>query len=48
MFTFMHFYRNNTKNKVIPISITKAVLVFFATFIVNFGEDKLIQACDNI
>ena len=44
----MHFYRNNTKNKVIPVSITKAVLVFFATYMINQGCDKLVQACDNI
>lgn len=44
----MHFYRNNTKNKVIPASIVKAILVFFATFIVNFGEESLIAACDKI
>lgn len=44
----MHFYRNNTKNKVIPVTITKSILTFFATFIVNFGEDSLIVACDKI
>jgi hypothetical protein len=44
----MHFYRNNTKNKVIPIAITKAIHIFFATFIVNFGEDRLLAACDKI
>ena len=26
IFTVMHFYRNNTKNKVIPITITKAIM----------------------
>jgi hypothetical protein len=44
----MHFYRNNTKNKVIPISITKSIWTFFATFIINFGEDSLLQATDKI
>ena len=48
VFTTLHFYRNNTKNKVIPVAITKAVLIFFATFMVNFGEDRLIQICDKI
>jgi len=48
IFTCMHFYRNNTKNKVIPIAITKAIHIFFATFMVNFGEDRLLAACDKI
>jgi len=48
IFSTMHFYRNNTKNKVIPVTITKSILTFFATFIVNFGEDALIAACDKI
>ena len=41
IFSTMHFYRNNTKNKSIPISITRAILVFFATFMVNYGADAL-------
>lgn len=44
----MHFYRNNTKKKVIPVAITKSILVFFATFIINNGVDLLIQSCDSI
>jgi hypothetical protein len=44
----MHFYRNNTNTKSIPTTITKSILVFFATFMVNFGGDTLIQACDKI
>ena len=32
----------------IPVSITRAILVFFATFMINYGSDALIQACDNI
>jgi hypothetical protein len=48
IFTTMHFYRNNTKNKIIPIAITKSIIIFFATFMVNFGEDMLIGACDKI
>ena len=42
----MHFYRNNTKKGVIPVAITKSVLVFFSTFIINKGIDTLIGACD--
>ena len=48
IFTTMHFYRNNTKNKVIPIAITKAILIFFSTFMINFGEEKLLALCDTI
>lgn len=48
IFTCMHYYRNNTKNKVIPASITRSIHIFFATFMVNFGSDALIQACDKI
>jgi len=48
IFTTMHFYRNNTKNKVIPVAITRAIHIFFATFMVNFGDDRLITACDKI
>ena len=44
----MHYYRNNTKKKVIPSAIVKSVLVFFATFVVNHGSAKLIQATDGI
>lgn len=48
IFKSMSFYRNNTKNKVIPVKITVAVFIFFATFIVSNGIDALIQACDKI
>ena len=48
IFTVMHFYRNNTKNKIIPVSITKAIHIFFATYMINQGCDKLVQACDSI
>lgn len=48
IFTSMSFYRNNTKNKVIPVKITVAVLIFFATFIVNHGAASLLEACDEI
>lgn len=48
IFKCMHFYRNNTKKGVIPVAITKCVLVFFSTFIINKGVDALIAACDAI
>lgn len=48
IFTSMSFYRNNTKNKVIPVKITVAVLIFFATFIVNNSVDALLGQCDGI
>jgi len=48
IFTSMHYYRNNTNNKTIPRAITTSILIFFATFMVNYGCDSLIQACDNI
>lgn len=48
IFTSMSFYRNNTKNKVIPVKITVAVFIFFATFIVNNSVDALLGACDAI
>jgi hypothetical protein len=44
----MHFYRNNTKSKVIPISISKAIWSCFATFIIYLGAQNLIAACDKI
>ena len=31
IFTSLNFYRNHTKNKVIPLAIMKSVHVFFAT-----------------
>ena len=37
IFTSMHFYRNATRNKVIPVSIVKAIHIFFATFMISFG-----------
>jgi hypothetical protein len=46
IFKCLHFYRNNTKTKMIPIPITKSILSFFATFMINFGTDNLTQACD--
>lgn len=42
IFQTMHYYRNNTKKGMIPPAITRTVFIFFATFIINFGEDSLI------
>ena len=48
IFTSLHFYRNNTKSKVIPASIMLAIHTFFANFMICFGSDALINACDQI
>lgn len=34
----MHFYKNNTKAKVIPVPIIKAVWSFFANFMIYNGS----------
>ena len=47
-FESLHYYRNNTKKKIIPSTIVKSVLVFFATFMVNHGCQALINATDAI
>lgn len=48
IFTCLHFYRNSTKTKVIPISITKAMHSCFSTFMINHGTQALIAACNAI
>lgn len=48
VFTSLHFYRNNTRSKVIPASIMKAIHVFFATVMVCQGSQALIRACDGV
>lgn len=48
IFTSLHFYRNNTKSKVIPTAIMKSVHAFFSTFMVNHGSQSLIDACEKI
>ena len=48
IFTSLHFYRNNTKSKVIPTSIMKTVHAFFSTFMVIHGSAALIDACEKI
>ncbi len=44
----MHFYRNNTKFKQIPIPVIKAVHIFLSTFMVTQGSTALVTACDRI
>jgi hypothetical protein len=46
IFTALHFYRNNTKSKVIPSSIMKCVHAFFGVYMVCHSHTALIQACD--
>lgn len=48
IFTSLHFYRNNTKSKVIPKAIMSAVHVFFATYMVYTNSAALTTACDKI
>ncbi len=47
-FKTLHFYRNNTKAKVIPVPISKAIFTCFANFIINLGSQQLVQACDTV
>ena len=48
VFTCLHFYRNNTKTKLIPLTISKAIWSCLATFIIYQGSQNLIAACDKI
>lgn len=48
IFQSLHFYRNNTKSKVIPNSIMKCVHSFFTTFMVIQSSEALLSACDKI
>lgn len=48
IFTCLHFYRNNTRSKVIPASIMKSIHVFFATFMVCHGSQALVEACNGV
>lgn len=48
IFTSLHFYRNNTRAKVIPVSIMKAIHVFFANLMVTHGSQLLVDACNSI
>ena len=48
IFTSLHFYRNNTRAKVIPGSIMRCVHVFFATLMVCHGSQALIDATNAV
>ena len=48
IFTSLHFYRNNTRAKVIPVSIMKTIHIFFATFMVCHGSQTLVDACNKV
>lgn len=48
IFTCMHFYKNNTKNKAIPLAIIKQIFVFFSTIIVTFNVEALLGVCNQI
>mmetsp|Transcript_31763 Transcript_31763/g.31040 ORF Transcript_31763/g.31040 Transcript_31763/m.31040 type:complete len:188 (-) Transcript_31763:338-901(-) len=48
VFKSLHFYRNNTKQQCIPLTIIKAVQLFFANFIIANGTHALTQACNKI
>jgi hypothetical protein len=48
VFSCLHYYRNNTKGKVIPVTISKAIWSVFATFVIYHGTQGLIAACDKI
>lgn len=34
IFTTLHFYRNNTKTKTIPVKIVRSIWTFFANFMI--------------
>mmetsp|Transcript_20571 Transcript_20571/g.27788 ORF Transcript_20571/g.27788 Transcript_20571/m.27788 type:complete len:81 (+) Transcript_20571:88-330(+) len=46
VFTSLHFYRNNTRSKVIPGTIMRAIHIFFASFMVVHGSAALVNACN--
>jgi len=48
IFTSLHFYRNNTRAKIIPASIMKAIHIFFATFMVCHGSQALIDSTNAV
>jgi hypothetical protein len=48
IFMSLHFYRNNTKSKVIPTSIMKTVHTFFAHFMIMHGTQALLAGCDSV
>ncbi len=48
IFTSLHFYRNNTKSKVIPSAIMKCIHTFLAVFMICHSSQVLIDACNSI
>ena len=46
IFSTLHFYKNNTKNKIIPVPIIKGIWSFFANFMIYNGSKALVEACD--
>ena len=48
IFTSMHFYRNNTKSKIIPLPIIKSIWTFFTNFMVYNGSQLLVETCNQI
>ena len=48
IFTALHFYRNNTKSKVIPSAIMRCVHNFFSVFMICHSSKALLEACDKI
>ena len=48
IFSTLHFYKNNTKSKAIPIMIMSAVWQFFANFMINNGVIPLLATCNSI
>ena len=48
IFTSLHFYRNNTRSKIIPASIMRAVHIFFGSLMISHGSETLINACNRI
>ncbi len=48
VFSCLHYYRNNTKSKTIPMAITKFIWSCLATFVIYSGAANLVAACDKI
>lgn len=44
----MHYYRNNTKAKIVPVTISKAIWSVFATYVIYHGTQAIVAACDKI
>lgn len=48
VFSCLHFYRNNTKTKIIPVPISKSVWSCFANFMIYNGTQALVNACNKV